>query len=339
MKKFMPLIFMLMPLIVSGVVKSKDVTVVNPEAGIELAGTLTAPSDAAPRGAVLLVSGSGAQNRDEELMGHRPFRAIAEHLSANGYAVLRVDDRGTGASTGCFDGATTDDFVSDAAACLAFLDSCWSDVPRGIIGHSEGGIVAVRSAVGNPRCNFIVTIGGPAWSGDSIIMSQARAVATAMSGRWEGEQLQRRVLDIVKMPVSAPIATMMLYPLLAGQLGAAADLPEVRESLSQQIKVLTSPWYRAFVAYNPAAVIAAVRVPYTAINGERDFQVLPANLETISRLNPEAQTVLLPGLNHLMLECRTGLVQEYPLLSGDMAPAALDAVLKAVDRSVVACQR
>jgi len=339
MKKFMPLIFMLAPLIVWGAVKSKEVTVVNPVAGIELAGTLTAPTDAAPRAAVLLVSGSGAQDRDEEIMGHRPFRAIAEHLSANGYAVLRVDDRGAGASTGSFDGSTTDDFVGDAAACLAFLDSCWSGVPRGIIGHSEGGIVAVRSAVSNPRCNFIVTLGGPAWSGDSIIMSQTRAIATAMTGRWDGEPVQRKVLDIVKMPVNATVASMMLWQLSSEQFGAAADMPEVRESLSQQIKVLTSPWYRAFIAYNPAADIAAVRVPYTAINGGRDFQVLPDNLETIRELNPAAETVLLPGLNHLMLECQTGLVQEYPSLPGDIAPAALDAILKAVDRSVVACQR
>lgn len=329
----------LCPLLALASVTSRDVTIQGPGGKFTLAGTLTSPSAGAPRGAVLLVSGSGAQNRDEEVMGHRPFKAIAEDLSEHGYAVLRMDDRGTGASGGDFKGADADDFVEDTAVCLAFLDSCYSAIPRGIIGHSEGGLVAVKSAVANPRCNFIITLGGPAWRGDSIIMSQTRAIAVAMTGRWDGEPVQRQILNTVMLPVGKSVITPVLWRILSEQTGEAADMPQVKKVIETQVETLSSPWYRKFVAYDPAPDIAAVTVPYTAIIGEKDTQVLPANLETVKALNPHARTVLLPGLNHLLLKCGNGLVSEYATLTGDIDPAALDAIRQAVDFSVKNCKK
>lgn len=334
MKLFMPFLFILSALGVSGAeIVSREVTVTNREAGLTLAGTLTAPKDASPRGAILLVSGSGPQNRDEEVLGHRPFKAIAEHLSQNGFAVLRTDDRGTAASTGKFAGSTTDDFATDAAAGLAFLDSCFSGVKRGIFGHSEGGLIAVKEAR-NPLCDFIITFGGPAWVGDSIIMNQTRAIAVGATGRWDAEPTQRRILDIAKSDFSPVMAKSMLWSFLSEQLGEFAEMPKVVESLSQQIDILISPWYRNFLRYDPAGDIAAITIPYTAINGEKDTQVSPANLATIKDLNPRAKTVLLNGINHIMLEAVSGLPDEYTSLSGDADQSVLDAILDPAINSV-----
>ena len=119
---------------------------------------------------LVLASGSGQQNRDEEILGHKPFKRIAESLAERGYAVLRMDDRGIGVSEGKFDGAVNADFVSDIRAAVAFTDSLYPGVPKGVLGHSEGGTVAVRTAVADPLCSFIITLAAPAWQGDSIIM-------------------------------------------------------------------------------------------------------------------------------------------------------------------------
>lgn len=334
MKLFMPFLFLFIAASVSGAgIVSRDVTVTNAGAGLTLSGTLTAPDGEAPRGAIVLVTGSGPQNRDEEILGHRPFKAVAEHLSRNGFAVLRTDDRGTGQSTGTFAGSTTDDFAGDAHACLEYLDSCYPGVKRGIFGHSEGGLIAVKNA-SNPLCDFIITFGGPAWSGDSIVMNQTRAIAVGAIGRWDAEPLQRRILDIAKSELPDVTASTMLWALLCEQAGEAVSLPQVAETLKSQIKVLTSPWYRNFLRYDPAADIAAVTIPYTAINGSKDTQVSAANLETIRSLNPRAKTVLLDNINHIMLECVSGLPEEYARLSGDAAPAVLDAITEAAVRSV-----
>ena len=130
-----------------------DVTVHNKAAGIELGGTLSLPDRGSPRAVLVLASGSGQQNRDEEILGHKPFKRIAESLAERGYAVLRMDDRGIGASGSKFDGAVNADFVSDIRAAVAFTDSLYPGVPKGVLGHSEGGTVAVRTAVADPLCS------------------------------------------------------------------------------------------------------------------------------------------------------------------------------------------
>lgn len=313
---------------------AREVTVANRDADIELAGTVTVPTGSRPVAALVLATGSGAQDRDETLQGDkRPFKTLAEYLSGHGYAVLRMDDRGTGASGGDFASAVTADFVTDIAAGLQYMDSCFADVPKGVAGHSEGGTVAIIAAA-RGLCDFIVTLAAPAWQGDSIVMSQAGAMATALTGRWDGEARQRRFLDIAKADTPDFQARIALYTAMADAAGDAAKIPAVRAQLSQQAGMMLSPWYRAMLRYNPAPDIMAVKVPWLALNGTLDKQVLPENLATINTLNPGATTMALPGHNHLMQECVTGLPQEYATIAGDISPAALASILHWLDSTV-----
>lgn len=317
--------------IVAAIVE-REVTVVNAADGVKLAGTLSYPESGEPRAAVIMASGSGQQNRDEEILGHRPFKVIAEFLGERGYAVLRMDDRGCGGSGGDFAKAVNVDFVGDVAAGLDYLDSCYTSIPVGVMGHSEGGTTAIKTAVGNPRCDFIVTLAAPAWPGDSIIMSQGRAIAVAMSGKWDAEMQQRMYLDIAKSEMPSFQARMAIYADLANYLGESAKLPAVQEQINAQVDVMVSPWYRDMLRYDPADDIVRVAVPWLALNGEKDMQVLPANLTTIAQLNPRVTTMLLPGLNHLMQRCVTGMPQEYVTIAEDISPDALEAIAKWLER-------
>ncbi len=311
---------------------SSDLTVYNVDAGITLGATLTMPADGRPAAALVLATGSGQQNRDEEIMGHRPFKAIAEHLSSRGYAVLRFDDRGVGESGGDPSKSTLDDYVSDLSAAIAKVDSCMPGcIPVGVLGHSEGGSAAIRIAGNDSGCSFIITMGAPAWSGDSIIMSQARAMAVAMMGRWDAEASQRRILDLVKSDIPTVMLRVSLHQLIAEQLGEMANMPDVMKQVSAQVEVLCSLPYRSMVRYNPEDDIREVGVPWLALNGDKDMQVLPANLDAIKALNPDADTRLMPGLNHLMQDCTTGLVQEYASIPQDISPAALEAITSWLD--------
>lgn len=313
---------------------ARDVTVTNPGAGIGLAGTLTMPDGGNPRAAIVLATGSGSQDRDETVAGHKPFKAIAEYLSDRGYAVLRMDDRGVGQSGGSAETATTTSNITDVEAGLAWLDSVCAGIPAGVIGHSEGGQIAYRIAARNPMCRFIVTLAAPAWRGDSLVMSQSRAIATALTGRWDAEAQQRHVLDIASSQLPAITARPMLAAELSSALGDQARLPQVQEYVSRQIDGLLSPWYREFLRYDPAADIAAVAVPWLALNGAKDMQVLPANLADITRLNPKADTLELSGHNHLFQNAATGLPQEYATLPEPISPQTLEAVAIWLDKTV-----
>lgn len=309
----------------------KEITVLNRHDGVKLAGTLSVPDSVAPKAVVVMATGSGQQNRDEEIMGHKPFKTIARHLVANGYAVLRMDDRGIGGSTGNFAESTTDDFVRDIAAVVSFADSCFSELPVGVIGHSEGGTIAIRNAAHNPKCDFIVTLAAPAWSGDSVIMSQCRAMAVRMAGRWDGEALQRSLLDVAKSGMPDAQANTLIYMTLAQNLGETSKLPAVQQQMAAQIKMLLSPWYREMLRYDPSADISGINKPWLALNGELDVQVLPENLSTVSEKNPGAITKLMSGHNHLFQRAKTGLIQEYAAIQEDVSPETLDVITKWLD--------
>lgn len=334
-KNIVWLLCLVIPILVWGA--EREVTVVNGE--VTLAGTLLMPETgmakgapvkgASVKGAVVMVTGSGAQNRDEELMGHKPFRTIAEYLASRGYATLRLDDRGVGGSTGDFSKATADDFVSDTQAAIAFVNNELPGVPVGVLGHSEGGSVGIRTAsdsTGAVKPEFLITIGAPAWQGDSIIMSQARAMAVALQGSWPQEGMQRNYLNIAMSKTPAFKARLALQMAFRNDMGAQVDMPQVKQILDQQIDALLSNGYRQMLRYNPAEDIRAVQVPWLAVNGELDMQVLPGNLQTIKELNPKAETLLLPGHNHLLQKAKTGLPTEYGQIPEDISPEALQAI-------------
>lgn len=303
----------------------RQVKVFCPVDSIYLAGTLSVPS-ASTRAAILLITGSGSQNRDEEIYGHRPFKTLAEFLASNGIAVIRLDDRGVGDSDGAnlVEHTVNSDLCNDALAAIAFLKKQFPDLPVGAFGHSEGGKTAYRIA---DSCNFIITAGAPAWPGDSILISQSRAIATALTGKWDAEPAERAFVAIATsdMPDWQKKATLIFT--MNQMLGDVAALPDVKESIAAEAQTVLRPWYQDMLRYNPAPDIARVSVPWLAVNGQLDLQVLPGNLLTIKQLNPSVDILELPGHNHLLQRCTTGLPQEYPQISEDLSPIALNEIL------------
>ncbi|MDE6007736.1 MAG: alpha/beta hydrolase [Muribaculaceae bacterium] len=283
-----------------------NAVVINKTDSAALVGTWLMPENATPKAAIVLATGSGLQDRDETVLNHRPFRAIAERLSKEGYAVLRLDDRGVGKSSGDVVNATTATLTGDIAAGLEWMDSVAPNIKKGVLGHSEGGLIAVNLAQ-NPKCDFIITLATPSYPGDSIILQQARAVTTAMMGRFEGEPMQKK--------------------LLSDQLGEQFNLPIVKKQVELQVETLLSPWYREFLRTDPTEAIRAVNKRWLALNGEKDYQVLAKNLAHIKEINYNAECMILPEHNHLFLECSTGLPQEYALLKGDISEETLKLIV------------
>jgi pimeloyl-ACP methyl ester carboxylesterase len=310
--------------------RDEDVVYKNKVAGNELAATLTIPSGKGPFPAVVLITGSGPQDRDESLMGHKPFLVLADHLTRKGIAVLRADDRGTGKSTGDFATATTADFATDTEAGIAFLKTRPEIDQRriGLIGHSEGGIIAPMIAARNHDVAFIVMMAGSGVPGDEIITAQSELIAEAMGQSHEAAQkvaaTQRSILAIVKQNQDDAAREKQLRERLA------LDMTEPQ--LGASIKQLSSPWMRYFVTYDPATALSKVKCPVLALNGEKDLQVPPKqNLPVIRKAleaagNKNFETDELPGLNHLFQTAKTGSPGEYAQIDETIAPSALEKI-------------
>ena len=225
--------------------REEEVVIDNPKAeGVRLAGTLTIPAGKGPFTAAILITGSGPQDRDEALLGHRPFLILSDALTRHGIEVLRVDDRGTAKSTGKFAGATSADFATDTEAQIAFLKTRPEVNARkiGLIGHSEGGLIAPMIAARNPDVAFIVMLAGPGVTGDQILIAQQMLIARSDGVR------QRELLDLIKQ---AP-----------GSMSEADLAKQIREAASRfPSPQLTSPWFRYFVAYNPEPALEKVKCP------------------------------------------------------------------------------
>jgi hypothetical protein len=298
---------------------------------VRLAATLTLPTGKGPFPAVVLIAGSGPQARDEQVFGHALFLVLADHLTRQGIAVLRFDKRGIGQSTGDYASATSTDFAADVDAGVGWLRS-QPEIDTGhigLIGHSEGGIIAPMVAARDPGVAFIVMMAGPGVPGDQIIMAQARAIAAASGAPAAtidaGQAVQRRFLDAVmnaKDQTSAETAGRAVLK-DAGMPDAAID---------GQIKVAASPWYRFFLSYDPAPALRRLRIPVLALIGSKDLQVpadqnLPA-LRAALAAEPRAEVVELEGLNHLFQEAGTGAPSEYGTIEQTMSPDAMDRIAR-----------
>lgn len=318
--------------------KVEPVTYRNAKAGITLAGTLTEPERRGPLPAVILISGSGAQDRDETIFQHKPFLVLADALTRRGLAVLRVDDRGVGGSSGNAAGATSEDFAGDVLAGVAFLKSRPEiDSKRiGLIGHSEGGLIAPLVASRSNDVAFIVLLAGTGLPGDEIILMQARLLSQALGAGGPGlEQrmaIQQRLLQIAKSEADDAKALAAMREAAKG-LSDAGKQPEANDDpLDAQFKAMRSAWYRHFLAYDPRPALSRVRCPVLALIGERDLQVPPKeNLAAIAKAlkdggNTDFVVKELPELNHLFQTSRTGSTAEYAELEETIAPSALETI-------------
>jgi len=315
-----------------GVAAEYNAEITNATDGVILGATVSVPDEQAPKAMVVLVSGSGAQNRDEEIVGHRPFKVISDHLTHAGYGVLRMDDRGVGSSGGDPSTATLDVIAGDVEAAVGYLRNLYPDYPIGILGHSLGGSVAIKLAARSVP-DFIVTLAAPACAGDSLIMRQSRALAGTMPGKWENEALQQSLLAVAKGTQPAGFARVTLYTLLTEKYGEMMSIPSVQTQVNAQIDALLNESYRDMLRYDPADDICAVQVPWIALNGTKDIQVDVANLETIRRLAPVATTKAIENHNHLFQECITGMPDEYAKLGQSPSEATINAIIEWLDES------
>ncbi len=322
---------------------SIEVMITNAKPGVVLAGTLTIPRGNGPFPAVVLVTGSGAQNRDEEILGHKPFLVIADYLARNGIAALRCDDRGVGGSKGNLATATTLDFADDAEAAFSFLRARSEVDPKrvGIVGHSEGGLIAPIVAARNPAVAFIVLLAGPGLRGDQLVPAQGRAINRAAgldeaTTKWS-EDLNRRLYAIAEKPGdAAALLPEARAAYLEGIDASPALTPEQKAQgkadVDKVVAPLLSPWYRTFLALDPATYLSKVRIPVLALNGTNDLQVpadldLPAIEAALKAAgNTSYKLVRLEGLNHLFQHAPTGLPAEYESITETFAPEALSMI-------------
>ena len=316
--------------------RAEEVAFDNPAAnGVRLAGTLTLPHGKGPFPAAILITGSGQQDRDETMLGHKPFAVIADYLTRRGIAVLRVDDRGGGKSTGDFAKATSADFATDANAAFAYLRTRGEIRPDaiGFIGHSEGGMVGPIAMATNKQVAFLIMLAGPGTATDHLLLSQRRAIALAMGQ----SEAQIDKAEPVMAALFKALASGATYE--EGLAAARASLtPDALAAIGAPpgtdpqlvLSQVSSPWFRYFFQYDPAPNLRLIRVPVLAMNGSLDRQVLPAeNLAAIKAAlkdDRDVTIVELPGLNHLFQTARTGAVGEYADIEETVAPVALERV-------------
>jgi pimeloyl-ACP methyl ester carboxylesterase len=311
---------------------SEDVTVDNAAAGLKLGCTLTHPQ--APHfPVVIFITGSGQQDRDESILGHKPFLLLADALARQGIGGLRCDDRGGHRSTGNFATSTTLDFAGDVMAELAWVKAR-SDVDKkhiGLLGHSEGGAIAPIVAARSNDVAFLVLLAGIGVRGDELIVRQTGLVARSQGAdatqAAAAEKQERDILTIVMREKDD--ATAM------AQLKAVAHKAGLDGALEAQLRPLLSPWYRGLLVLDPRVYLQKVKVPVLALNGTRDVQVPVENLKAIKEglaADHDVTAQELPGLNHLFQRCQKCTVGEYGLLEETMAPTVVQLVVEWVHK-------
>lgn len=319
----------------------EEVVILNRHDDLRLAGTLTLPSTGGPHPAVVLISGSGPQNRDEEVFGHKPFLVLADHLTRHGIAVLRYDDRGTGASTGNFGSATSNHFATDALSAVEYLKTrpeIDSD-NIGLIGHSEGGLVAPMVANRSGDVAYIVLLAGIGIPGSEVSLMQSRTLRQyAVPDEEAFERFTRQAIEIAtsSRELSAKRAELTRHyesieAVLESMLPEGID---VDGFIAQQVMAMTAPWEQFFLAYDPAVDLSKVKVPVLSLNGSNDVQV-PAgvNQDGIRKAldsggNRNVLIRELPGLNHMFQESETGAMSEYQWIEETISPVALEAITR-----------
>ena len=328
----------------------EDVYFTNKKDSIVLAGTLTLPKKEGKFPVVVLISGSGPQNRDEELMGHKPFLVLADYLTRNGIGVLRFDDRGTNLSQGDFSNATSFDFANDVEAAVEYLklDQHVDIKNIGLIGHSEGGIIAPIVAERNKSVAFIVLMAGTGIPGNELLLRQQELIAKNMGTNESviksSLKINNAIFDLVKSYKNQDT----LRTKIRNYLNSSTEVSQLlnnqakstEELINAQVKQITTPWMLNFIQYNPALILEKTQCPLLAINGNKDLQV-PSNenLTAIEKAlkkggNKNFTIKELNGLNHLFQECKTGLPNEYAKIEQTISPVALETIMEWVKKTI-----
>jgi uncharacterized protein len=323
--------------------KEEEVRFKNEKAGIELAGTLTIPEGMGPFPAVVLISGSGPQNRNEEIMGHKPFLVIADYLSRKGIAVLRYDDRGVGKSLGQFGKATTYDFADDAEAAFVFLENqpLIDKHNVGLVGHSEGGIITPIIASRNKDVDFIVLLAGTGLTGEQILLAQSDKILEASGTNAyeinETHRLNAEIYRIIEQEPDSALAMKLMLRSTEQYIRADTSIKEsekddrLKESVAN-LSYMTSPWMRAFLVLDPQQFLEKTNCPVLVLNGSNDLQVpCDMNQQAVEKAlkvgkNKDFKILKLEGLNHLFQHCKTGSPNEYSGIEETFAPEALTAI-------------
>jgi uncharacterized protein len=323
----------------------EEVTFPNKKGGFNLAGTLTYPSSGGPFTAVIMITGSGAQDRNEELLGHKPFLVIADYLTKHGIAVLRYDDRGIGGSGGDFGKSTSLDFATDAEAAFAFLKTNSHVNPKmiGLMGHSEGGMIAPIVASRNKNIAFIVLLAGPGTTGKQILISQSELIGRADSvpekELQENLDVSRNIYALIEKEKDTKKLTDGIRKVIKESTDKMTEEQKKEAGLTDlaingMIITVTSDWFTTFLRFDPAVYLKKVKCPVLALNGERDLQVpCKENLAAIETAlksggNTHYMIKEMPGLNHLFQHCASGSPTEYIRISETFSPEVLGIIAK-----------
>jgi uncharacterized protein len=321
----------------------QEVTYRNEKDNVKISGTLTLPRGGGPYPVVLLITGSGSQDRNETIAGHHPFLVLADHLTRNGIAVLRVDDRGIGGTDLGSPSVTSENFAEDVLAGVNFLKQRKEIDPKmiGLIGHSEGGMIAPMVAARSKDVSFIVLLAGLGQTGEDVIYTQIELIHKAQGTPPETlayiMTLSRKINAIVKAETDGKRIEQRINEEIAAYEGTLNEVQKKQfEPAASDIKRLTTmyktPWYRYFITYDPRPVLKNVKVPVLALNGEHDLQVAwKENLDLIGAGvkaggNTEVTTKAFPNLNHLFQTSKTGLLSEYGQIEETISPEVLKTI-------------
>jgi hypothetical protein len=322
---------------------SEDVTFQNTKADISLSGTLTLPKKDGNFPVVILISGSGPQNRDEELLGHKPFLVISDYLTKNGIAVLRYDDRGVGQSKGDFKNATSADFATDVESAISYLKTR-KEIDKkkiGLVGHSEGGLIAPIVASKSTDVSFIVLLAATGIQGDKLLLLQQELIAKA-NGVSETDikksiETNSKLFEMVvksndNMKLKTDLTNSINETIKNDTSAKVPNGMPIDSFVSMQVNQILSPWMQYFIKFDPATALGKVKCPVLALNGEKDLQVPPKeNLTAIKNAmkkggNNNVTIKEFPNLNHLFQECKTGSPAEYASIEQTFSPIVLDEI-------------
>ena len=315
--------------------REEEVSFASGDGKATLAGTLSLPPGTGPFPAAVLVGGSGPNDRDESVAGHKPFLILADFLTRKGIAVLRYDKRGISGSTGDFSEATIEVFAQDAQSALAYLAKRTEvDAKRlGVVGHSEGGILAALAATGSPDVKWVVLLATPASTGERTLLHQSELIARA--GGLPEDQIERSLAFDRKAYAAVrqskdPAALEPRLQELVDQSGLGAAMPPA--ALQAQIKLMGSPWFREFLDFDPLPLLTKLQCPVLALAGDRDLQV--DSLENVPLLrqayessgNKDFTVVEIEGVNHLFQKAQSGSPALYGAIEETIAPEVLAAI-------------